>query len=203
MNAACEFSADARLRAFFREAVLGPAFTPGRKTALSVYMSAPFTGLLCFYGAFRSCNPFQAVVRLSAGVVLALVLDIFFDPREVPGSKRHDAVAGLPLEYSSLCTEPLVSLVRRCSLELADEFGDGERRGDGYHHVDMRFRAANLVEKRARSVDDSLFHAAMDQRLDLRIEERHALLAVPGDVEIDLAVVVVAHGVFGYREGGP
>jgi poly(3-hydroxybutyrate) depolymerase len=43
----------------------------------------------------------------------------------------------------------------------------------------------------------------MDQRLDLRVEERQAVLAVPGDVEVDLAVVVMTHGVFGGREGGP
>ena len=102
MNAACEFSADARLRAFFREAVLGPAFTPGRKTALSVYMSAPFTGLLCFYGAFRSCNPFQAVVRLSAGVVLARQVAMFISREltnaslteigEAFGGKNHSTV---------------------------------------------------------------------------------------------------------------
>ena len=84
--------------------------------------------------------------------------------------------------------------MRRRAFDLADELADREHRRDGHCHVDVGFRAANLVEERPGRVDDLLLHAAMGHVLHLRSEQREAVLAVPGDVQIDLAVIVAAHG---------
>ena len=65
---------------------------------------------------------------------------------------------------------------------------------DAYGHVDVRLRSADFVNKRPGRVDDSLPHVAMGQRLHPRGQQWQAVLGVPGDMEVDLAVVVVAHG---------
>ena len=44
-------------------------------------------------------------------------------------------------------------------------------------------------------VYDLLSHAPLRHRLDLRTKQRQAILAVPGDVQVDLAVVIVAHAI--------
>jgi hypothetical protein len=80
-----------------------------------------------------------------------------------------------------------------CPLELPDEFADRDRGYDAHGNVDMRFRAADFVDERARPVDDLLLDALVSDRLDLGRQRGVAELGVPDHVQIDLAVAILGH----------
>jgi hypothetical protein len=53
--------------------------------------------------------------------------------------------------------------------------------------------AADLMNERAWHIDDLLSHIAICHLLHLRSQQRQAVLGVPREVKIDLAVAISAH----------
>jgi hypothetical protein len=51
------------------------------------------------------------------------------------------------------------------------------------------------VDECTTRIDDLLSHVPIGHRLNTRSEQRQAILAVLGDVQIDLAVEIVADGI--------
>lgn len=86
-------------------------------------------------------------------MALALVANIRLDPFQILGAKADHAVPRLPLEHLPTNSELLAGVVRERSLQLADELGNRNRRGDREANVDVRFDAADLVDVDAGRVD--------------------------------------------------
>ena len=134
--------------------------------------------------------PFVEMMLIN--VPLALVQDVCFDPVQVPGPEADHAVSGLPLQ--NLAAELLVDLVRGVTFELADQLRRLDGRGNGNAQMDVRLDAADRMNVDTWGVDALAAQGVVRLRLDLGDEQRRALLGVPGDVEVDLRVVVSRHG---------
>jgi hypothetical protein len=59
----------------------------------------------------------------------------------------------------------------------------------------VRLDAADLVDEDARRIDAAAAQVVVRDGLDLGDEKRRAFLGVPGDVQVDLRIVVAGHGV--------
>jgi len=123
----------------------------------------------------------------------ALVADITSDPIEITVAETHDAVAGLLLQRLVAEADLLIDFVGRRSLQLTDQLANQNRRRNCQNNMDMRFRAADFVNKNALRANQSLFDVPMRQRLDRRCQQRQAVFGVPNQVQIDLTVIAVGH----------
>lgn len=108
----------------FRAAILAPAFTPGlpddypRKQARSRAFS--LRGL-SQYGLSVMRNPLQPLVCRAPRMMLTLIRYVFNHPRQITSTKTHDSITGLPLQRFRVPAQPLIHVVRRPTLQLADE----------------------------------------------------------------------------------
>src|ERR1043166_4644012 len=129
----------------------------------------------------------------------ALIAHVGLYPLDVARPKTDDTIPRLPLQR--LSAQLLIRVVRRRPLQLPDEIADQNRRRDGDAKVHMRFDSADFVNVNPRRVDASALDVLMDNRLNLRHEQRRAFLGVPGDMEIDFGIIVARHFVYLEREG--
>ena len=126
-------------------------------------------------------------------MMLLLILDVRDHPGQVFRSEANDSIPGLPLKHFVARDGLAIHVVRGTALQLANPFARRECRRHRHGKVYVRGDATNLMNVRTGSFDDSLTQRTISSSPHFVAEQGKAVLGVPNQVQIDLAVLNAGH----------
>ena len=133
--------------------------------------------------------------RNSIGCVsFPLIAHVALYPFQVLCAKTDDAITRLPFQNLAAAAEFLIDLVSGRSFQLTNQFADSNRGGDAQTQMHMRFNTADFMDENAWGINTSAAQVMVDNSFDLGNQKRSAFLDVPGDMEVDLGVIISGHG---------
>ncbi|MFT4555531.1 MAG: hypothetical protein ACI92S_000863 [Planctomycetaceae bacterium] len=137
---------------------------------------------------FLHTIPFESIVDSPRGMVLLLFRDVVQNPREIVLAETHNSIASLPVQ--DLVIDLAVDVVRASTFELLDKFADGHGWFEADCEMNMGWRTADAVKPDALGLFNSRRDVGVDLLLKLGIQEWHAQLCVPVEMQEDLVVHV-------------
>ena len=84
-------------------------------------------------------------------MMLLLIADVVYHPRQIFGSKTHHSIAALPVQQFTI-DQFVVDVVGTRAFEFADPITNRERRRNRYCDVHVCFSAADLVKDQVLSL---------------------------------------------------
>jgi len=135
--------------------------------------------------------PFESVVDSPRGMVLLLLRDVVQDPREILLAETHNAVASLPVQNFVIYLA--VDVVRAAAFELLDKFADRDRWFDADCQMDVSGCPADSMQPCSFCAGNPFSQASIDSLFESWIQQWHAELCVPVEMQEDLVVDVARH----------
>jgi hypothetical protein len=153
-------------------------------------------GLSCVASAisllFVVAHPLQTFVRSSGRVVLLLPRKVTLNPRKVVLAETDDSVASLPLK--NFVVGLAVDVVGSSALECLYKIADRDRWFDADCQVDVSGCPADPMQPCSLCAGNSFSQASIHSLFQSWIQQWHAELRMPVEVQEYLVVDVARHG---------